>query len=333
MIQSTLPIVERLGSLADETRLRLLLVLEQAELSVAELCDVLQAPQSTVSRHLKVLADQHWIASRRSGPARLYRMDRAALDEGSAELWATARRAGAAWPVARHDRLRLAAVRGRRQRAEAFFSRSAERWDAIRDELYGQGFVVAALAELLPATWEIADLGCGTGRLARALARRVRRVHAIDASPAMLEAARRELDGLDNVELLCGDLLDLPLADAAVDAALMLLALTWVDDPPAALAEALRILRPGGRLVIVDLLEHDRHGFREMMGHAQSGFAPERLAEALRAAGFEDAAAGPLPAERGVKGPSLLLAAATRPASSVPDANTRRRRCAPATEE
>ncbi|RMF74913.1 MAG: methyltransferase domain-containing protein [Acidobacteria bacterium] len=317
MSGSPLPIVERLGSLADETRLRLLLVLEQAELSVAELCDVLQLPQSTVSRHLKLLADQRWIRSRRAGTARLYRMDSASLDEGAAALWSTARQAGAAWSRARHDRHRLEAVRRRRERAEAFFSRSAARWEEVRQELYGHGYVNAALAALLPADWEVADLGCGTGRLARLLAARVRRVLAVDASPAMLDAARRELAGTDNVELIQADLADLPLEDGRVDAALMLLALTWADDPPAVVGEAARILRPGGRLVVVDLLAHDRADFRETMGHAQSGFEPEALADALTAAGLAAPRVETLPAEPRARGPALLLATADRPAAGA----------------
>ena len=324
----TAPILlERLGSLADETRLRILLILERAELSVAELCDVLQLPQSTVSRHLRVLSDRGWIESRRRGPARLYRMDRRGLDAAAEALWRATREAGEDWPAARHDRMRLEAVRRRRERAEAFFSSTADRWDEVRRELYGQDWMVASIAALLPPDWEVADLGCGTGRLARMLAARVRRVWAVDGSRAMLAAARRELDGVPNARLVGADLAALPLPDACVDAALMLLSLTWVDDPERVLAQAARILRPGGRLVLVDLLEHDRAGFRETMGHARAGFAPQELARTLCRVGLAGVRAAPLPAEPGARGPALLLATGDRPPTgqSRDDGNRGRR--------
>ena len=251
-------------SLADTTRLRLLRLLERHELGVAELCEIVQLPQSTVSRHLKVLADQGWVASRGQRTTNLYRMEMA--DAAARKLWQLARDQMEGWATAAQDQLRLARVLADRQpAAQAFFAGAAGQWDRLRDELYGRSFSQEALLGLLPASWTVADLGCGTGQTAAALAPHVRRVLAVDQSAAMLKAAKKRTAGLGNVELRQGSLEALPLAPASCDGALLLLALTYVAHPLAALREAARILRPGGRLVVVDLLRHDRDDFRREM--------------------------------------------------------------------
>ncbi len=303
-----------MDGLADETRLRLLRVLEREELSVQELCDVLRLPQSTVSRHLKTLSDQGWLRSRRQGTASFYAFAEDA-DAGARRLWKLARTETDGWSAAAQDELRLEArLKARRTGAQEFFAGAAQEWEALRAELYGSRFEREALGALLPPGWTVADLGCGAGTLTAALAPHVRKVIGVDQSAAMLRTARRRLDGAPNVELHRGELEALPLPTACCDAALAVLVLAYVPEVAPVLAEAARILKPGGRLVLVDLARHGDEAFARRLGQARLGFTPADLTRALAAAGLEGAAVRPLPPEPGVKGPALLLAAAHAPA-------------------
>ncbi|HEU4384122.1 MAG TPA: metalloregulator ArsR/SmtB family transcription factor [Anaeromyxobacteraceae bacterium] len=303
----------QLGALADPTRLRLLHLLERQELGVAELCEVLRLPQSTVSRHLKTLSGPGWVASRREGTANLYR-----LAEGpgpsARRLWRVARAESQAWPALSQDRLRLERrLKARRDEAQRFFAGAAAEWDRLRAELYGRAFGEAALLALLPPGWTVADLGCGTGALAAALSPWVGRVVGVDQSPAMLRAAGRRTAGLGNVELRRGRLEALPLRDGECDAALLVLALTYLAEPRSALAEAARAVRPGGRLAVVDLLAHGDESFRRRLGQASLGFEPARLEALLAEAGWASPAVRSLPPDPGARGPALLVARAQRP--------------------
>jgi len=298
-----------MASLADPTRLRLLCLLEQQELGVVDLCQVLQMPQSTVSRHLKVLLDEGWVSTRAQGTARLYRLTPGELDAPARRLWLLAREQTETWPAVRQDRLRLERRRtDRRSGAESFFAGAAGKWDELRAQLYGRGFTQAALLALLPPGWVVADLGCGTGPVVAALAPHVRRVVGVDQSAAMLKAARRRTEGLANVELRRGSLQALPIEDGSVDAALTVLALTYVEDPARAVAEMARVLRPSGRAVVVDLLRHDREDFRRQMGQQGMGFESDELAGLLAQAGIQDVSCRVLPPEPEAKGPALVLA-------------------------
>ena len=303
-----------MDSLSDETRLRLLRLLEQQELGVAELCDVLQLPQSTVSRHLKVLHDQQWLTSRREGTAHLYRMILDELAAPARQLWLLAREQTQQWLTVRQDELRLARLLRNRADSRSFFAGAAAEWDQLRQELYGQSFSCAALLALLPADYVVADLGCGTGRLAAELAPHVQRVIGIDNSPPMLKAARKVTDSTSNVDLRKGELDNLPIDSASCDAALMVLVLTYIPEPRIAIIEMARILKPGGRAVIVDLLPHGRDDFRRHMQHSHDGFAPEQIVASLKSAGLRQAACRALPPDPATRGPALFLATAQKPA-------------------
>jgi ArsR family transcriptional regulator len=299
--------------LADGLRGRILLVLERHELTVSELCDVLQSPQSTVSRHLKTLSDGGWVDSRPDGTRRLYRMRRGGLASDSRQLWLLIREQLAGVAVAGQDEQRLSAVLAeRRSRSREFFAAGAGDWDRLRDELFGPRFYLLALPGLLDPGWVVGDLGCGTGRVSQALAPWVERVVAIDESEAMLDAARTRLESEANVELRRGRLESLPIADGELDAATLVLVLHHVGDPAGALREVARVLRPGGRLLLVDMQPHERLEYREEMGHVWLGFAAPRVVELLEGAGFEQPLVRSLPAEPDVKGPVLFAASAVR---------------------
>jgi ArsR family transcriptional regulator len=303
-----------MDGLADETRLRLLRVLERDELTVQELCDVLRLPQSTVSRHLKTLSGTGWLASRRQGTATFYRFADAA-DAGARRLWKVARAETDGWPSAEQDEVRLEArLRARRDGAEEFFAGAAGQWEALRTEAYGLRFEREALLGLLPPDLTVADLGCGAGSLAAALAPHVARVIGVDQSAAMLRAARRRLEPFDNVELHRAGLEALPLPDQGCDAALLVLVLSYVPEVAPVLAEARRILKPGGRLVVVDLARHDDESFARRLGQARLGLGGDDLARAFAAAGLAAPAVRPLPPEPAVRGPALFIATARQPA-------------------
>ena len=307
-----------LGSLGDPTRLRLLRLLERRELGVADLVSALQLPQSTVSRHLKVLSDQGWVKNRAEGTNRIYRMP-TPEEMVARKLWHVAKDQTENWATAKQDQLRLDQLESRRpQEALAFFAGAAGTWDRLRSELYGNSFNDSALLSLIPSNWTVADLGCGSGILAARIAPHVERVIGIDQSTAMLKAARKRTAAYKNVDLRPGSLETLPLADASVDATLVVLALSYLKDTRLALAEMSRVLKPGGRAVVVDLLRHDREQFRIEMGQTSRGFSRDELHDLLAESGLKHVSCRPLAPEADAKGPALLLATAITPLVADP---------------
>lgn len=278
----------------------------------------LQLPQSTVSRHLKTLVDSGWVHARAEGASRRYRLTHEVHAGQPKALWQAVREGFAALPASRHDGARLRAVLAeRRSASRAFFSTSAEAWDRLRTDLYGPRADLLALLALLDGDLVIGDLGCGTGATSEALAPYVRRVVAVDHSSEMLAIAGRRLDALPNVDLREGDLEALPIGDGELDAAILALVLHHLPEPDAAIAEAARVLRPGGRLLVVDMLPHDRESYRAEMGHAWLGFDPAQLAGWCADAGLEGARATALPPDPAGKGPPLFVTVARRAAQDA----------------
>src|ERR1700733_13644152 len=157
-------ILDHLSALADATPSRILLLIDRHELTVSELCGIVQLPQSTVSRHLKALADSGWVAARAEGTSNLYTMTRDDLDPAARRLWLLVREQVGSSAAAVQDQRRLqAALAGRRTKSQEFFSSSAGQWDRVRDDLFGDRFHLAALAALAESRWTVGDLGCGTG--------------------------------------------------------------------------------------------------------------------------------------------------------------------------
>lgn len=280
-------ITDRLSVLGEMTRLRLLRLLECEELAVGELADILQLPQSTVSRHLKILLEGGWIIRRSEGTASHYRMVPDELEESSHQLWQLASKQLGQTKQTRQDSNRLdEAIRQRATDTVSYFGRVAGEWDSIRTNLFGTAFTDEALLALIPSNWVIADLGCGTANVAQRLGPHVKHVHAVDMSKTMLAAARKRLGHLKNISFHHADLLDLPLPDACVDAAVISLVLHHVDAADEAIKEVSRIVRDGGRMVVIDMLAHDRAEYRHTMGHCHLGFELDQIEAWVNAAGL-----------------------------------------------
>jgi ArsR family transcriptional regulator len=315
------PLLDELSLLADPTRARILVVLDAAELTVAELCEVVLLPQSTVSRHLKTLADAGWVDARRNGTSRYYGSTVGRLDDHARRLWELVRGELGSTPTADQDRRRLTRVIERRSIASAaFFASAADEWEALRADLFGATSHLRLLPALIDPDAVVADLGCGSGQVALALAPFVERVIGVDASPEMLAVARARTASQPSVELRPGSLEALPIADGAVDVALCVLVLHHLPDPARALAEAARILAPGGRLVVADMLPHEQEQYRRAMGHVWLGFARGEIEAAIAGVGLAAERFCELPAEDGARGPGIFVCTARRaPAASPSD--------------
>ena len=274
-------------ALADDSRLRVLGLLRAMELSVGELAQVLGQSQPRVSRHVKILCDAG-LARRRKEGSWVF----VALGEPQAvtpvmaalDAW-TADEAGAA------DLQRLASVRAdRAAQAQAWFQSHAGEWDAIRSLHVEDAAVEAAMADVLGdgALGTLVDVGTGTGRMLELFADRADRAMGVDRSSEMLRLARAKLSerGLEGVELRQADLYALPLRDAEADAVLLHHVLHFVQAPGQAIAEAARVLGPGGRLLIADFAPHAREELRSDHAHVRLGFSDEQVAGWFEAAGL-----------------------------------------------
>ena len=285
---------------------------------MGELARVLQTSQPTVSRHLKQLDAGAWVLRRRVGTATYYRLDPSELAEDARRLWevVAAEVEVEAADAASHyaeDLRRLEMVLSQRTTdSEELFRRLGGRWDDVREELFGAGFGLALLGAMLPEGAVVADLGCGTGALLPALAMGAARVYGVDREAAMLEVAAGRAAELPNVELRRGLLDALPLDAGSVDLALCELVLHHVKELAPVAAEVARVLRPGGRWIVVDMVEHDREDYRSTMGHQHLGFAEAALGAVAQAAGLRRASWRVLPPDPRAQGPGLFLAVYTR---------------------
>lgn len=300
-------VFDRLGTLADATRRRTLLLLEGTELTVGELCKVMQLPQSTVSRHLKILSDEGWITARDSGASRFYTLAPSRLDVFARRLWQVVKQEVASSTAAQQDaRRRESVLSARRMKMQTFFTGAAGNWDQMRADLIGARTDLLALLDLLDSSWVVGDLGCGTGHLSEALAPVVRRVVAVDESGAMLTGAKRRLSSFENVDVRSGAVEALPIEDGELDVALLFMVTHFVLEPAKVLAEVRRVLKPGGRLVILDLTSHEREEYSLQMGHVWQGFSEAQIRSWVTDAGLEVVRFRDLPADPKAKGPALF---------------------------
>src|ERR1041384_7616628 len=238
-------ILEHMSALADPIRCRMLLLLEKHELTVSELCAIMQMPQSSVSRHLKTLSDDGGVTSRRDGTSRFYSMPADDLDSGAKRLWPLIREQVVATSAAGQDDRRLKGVLARRRaKSQEFFASAAAGWGRLRQDLYGDTFYLSAVLGLIDPNLLVGDLGCGTGQLTETIAPYVKQVVAVDASMDMLDAARSRLDGsITNVEFRKGELESLPVKDGELDVAVLSLVLHYSPAPAKTLSEAARVIR------------------------------------------------------------------------------------------
>jgi len=306
-------VLDRLSALADPTRSRILLLLDQHELTVGELCTVLQMPQSTVSRHLKLLADDGWLVARGDGTSRFYRMLPSRLDPATKALWAVVRTQVSTAVGASQDARRASGVLAkRRDKALIFFRDSADSWDSMRTEMIGARTDLLALLDLLDERWVVGDLGCGAGHITEALAPCVAEVIAVDESGPMLGVAKKRLEDFENVDLRVGTIEALPIDDSTLDAAVLFLVAHFITDPARVMTEVRRVLKPGGRLLIVDLMSHDRVEYVVQLGHVWQGFDGTQVKDWLTDAGFASPRYRALPADPEAKGPTLFVASARK---------------------
>lgn len=281
-----------LRAVAEPTRLRLLVLCSRGELTVSELAQILGQSQPRVSRHLKLLCEAGLLDRFREGSWVFYRVST------SAAAGALARHLVAACnesePPVALDLQRLAAIkRQRAERAAAYFSENAPRWDRIRSLYIDEREVEAALVEIIAtaAPRDLLDIGTGTGRMIEVLAPRVGQALGIDQSREMLAVARVNLEraGTSNGMVRLGDMYQLPLPDTSFDAVVVHQVLHYADRPAAAIAEAARVLRPGGVLIVVDFAPHLLEFLRDEHAHHRLGFADGEVAEWCRDAGLDPA--------------------------------------------
>ncbi|UAK24130.1 ArsR/SmtB family transcription factor [Sphingomonas nostoxanthinifaciens] len=277
-------------ALADPTRLRIVALLRRMELSVGELAQALGQSQPRVSRHVRILADAGLCERRREGSWVFLGLGPAATDGpllATIDAWPDA--ASERWEVA--DAARLEAVRAdRAAAAEAYFDAHAAEWDAIRSLHVAEDAVEDAIGRVLRAepVGRLVDIGTGTGRMIELLAPHATGAIGIDRSPEMLRFARARIGRAEiaQVDLRQGDMYALPLADGSADTVVLHQVLHYAQAPAAAIAEAARLLRADGRLLIADFAAHDREELREREGHARLGFADEQMAGWFAASGL-----------------------------------------------
>lgn len=288
---ASIPFAEAVGMLravAEETRLRILALLADGELSVTDLTDILGQSQPRISRHLKLLVEAGLVERHREGAWAFFR-----LREGRAGLIdpmiAGLDRDGA--PLS-EDRARLEAVRDQRaESAQTFFARLAPKWDRLRSLHVPEATVEAAVRDALGdrPIRSLVDLGTGTGRMLGLLAPLATRATGLDSSHAMLSVARANLEqaGLAKVDLRQGDIHAPPFGRGGFDLVVVHQVLHYLDDPARALREAVRLVAPGGRLLVVDFAPHSLEHLRETQAHRRLGFAADQVANWLVESGLD----------------------------------------------
>lgn len=281
--------IRSLKALADPLRLRILAAVCEEELTVGEVQEVVQSVQSSVSRNLAILRGAGFIQDRKEGTS-VYFSARQDMAEPTRELFKTLQARLADIPEVRRDRARLAVCRRRRlQRSQSYFESVAGDWERIRKSYFDDRVASLAIEKLLPRDLTLADIGCGTGSLTFELARFAHKVIGVDLSGEMLRRARAlgKERKIDNVEFRRGDALKLPLASHSVDAAFSVMVLHFLPEPERAIAGLCRITRPGGTVVLVDLVAHKQEWMREQMEHRWLGFGRDEIETWFGAAGAE----------------------------------------------
>jgi ubiquinone/menaquinone biosynthesis C-methylase UbiE len=313
-----------LKAAGEETRLRVLALLAEAELTVSDLTDILRQSQPRISRHLKLLAEAGLVERFREGTWAFFRLSE--QGGGAAVARALLDRLDPADQTIARDRARLTSVRQTRAAAaQAYFRAHAAEWDRIRKlhvtDAAVEDAIRAALAD--KPFRSLLDLGTGTGRMLELFGGAIERGLGLDLSLDMLLLARDRLEraGLKNCSVRQGDLYDLPLVNDSFDVVILHQVLHFLDDGARAIREAARVLRPGGRLLVVDFAPHEQEFLREQFAHRRLGFASETMTQWMAASGLEPVLHKSLKPEPGSDGKiavSLWLARDTRALMAVP---------------
>ncbi len=280
------PLLKALKAVAEPTRIRLLAIIADGECNVTELTSILSQSQPRVSRHLKLMVDAGLVERHKEGNWVLFRLARGDI---AADIL---KHVPAADPLILRDRERLAAIKAkRREAAEAYFSKVASSWSAVRSLHIDEKAVEGALAAMVGASpvSRLVDLGTGTGRMLELFAPYAREAVGIDANREMLALARVAIErqGLANAQVRLADVTDLPLPDRSSDLVIVHQVLHFLDNPFDAIAEAHRVLAPEGRLVVVDLGPHEREFLREEHAHRRLGIGHDAMQRWLNRAGLE----------------------------------------------
>lgn len=277
-------ILNSLKMISDPTRLRILLLLGDESLSVAELQQILGMGQSRISTQLSQLKKEGLVTDQRSGKNNIYS---ALIPAGLDQI---VREAGQELPECEKDRSSLRHIlRKRKDQVRAYFDELAGRFG--REYVPGRSWKGLAEAMLKILNYDVvADLGAGEGTLSQLIAQRAKKVIAVDNSEKMVEFGQKlaEENKLPNLEYRLGDIESPPIDDSSVDLAILSQALHHAKQPAKALAEAHRILKPGGRLIVLDLLQHSFEKARDLYYDTWLGFSEVELAEMITSAGFED---------------------------------------------
>jgi ubiquinone/menaquinone biosynthesis C-methylase UbiE len=294
-----------LKATGEETRLRILCLLAEAELTVSELTDILRQSQPRISRHLKLLGEARLVERFREGSWAFFRR----AEHGPAAT-VVERLVGAldpADPIIARDRERLAGVRAARVKAaQDYFRRHAAEWDRIRQLHAADEAVEAEIRKLLldRPFRSLLDLGTGTGRILELFAPEIERGLGIDLNHDMLAFARSRLDhaGIRNCSVRQGDIFDLSVPRDAFDVVIVHQVLHFLDDGGRAIREAARVLRPQGRLLVVDFAPHEMEFLREECAHRRLGFPPDAVKQWMEQAGLEGVVHESLAPEPGSEG-------------------------------
>ena len=283
-------LVRTLKAMADPVRLRVLAAIAEEELTVGEVQEVVPSVQSSASRNLAILREAGFVQNRKDG-TNVYFSLRRDMPEAARQLFQSLQPRLDQLPESKQDRARLRDCKRRRlNRSQNYFESLAGDWERIRKSYFDDRIASLAIEKLLPPDLVIADVGCGTGSLTFELARFAQKVIGIDQSPEMLRQAKKiaQAKEVGNVEFRSGDALKLPLAGRSVDAAFCVMVLHFLPDPGGAIAELCRITRPGGTVVVLDLVRHDQEWMREQMAHRWLGFEQTSMQRWFRQAGVGD---------------------------------------------
>jgi len=304
-------LLDSLSALNDCARLRILRILSQHELSVGEVADVVQLPQSTVSRHLKLLLEAGFASRRTVGTTGLYRIA-SEMPAEAGDLWNIAVSSSNNIPGVRDDEERLVSVLTQRHAdSRTFFKTVGSDWEAVRRDLFGGRFTSTALLSLLDPTLRVVDIGCGIGNAAVLVAPYVEHVVGVDREHSMLKQAKERPDLTANIEFVEGDAVDLPLKSQAHDVALFCLVLHHVEEIQQVLKEACRVVKTGGRILILDMQPHAHDEYTQTMGHIHKGFSESTLNKLATKIGCTLRQYHRLSPETDARGPSLFAAILT----------------------